>query len=275
MVSSREVWLRKSNIMNDFSETEHGLACIQEAYNGPIGTKLKELVNNIYPGISDDFEKAFDKWIPNFRLDTYLTCVSEHLPEEDSHGRLSMWRAYGGPTGVALVLNSRPFFRKNEMNAYSLPVFYKNASSFGATFETSVQNLENNQDIVKKLGRPSLMEAMFFMFRLALLCTKHEGFHEEREWRVVYTPEYDRSEILIPDIATIRGIPQLLYKLPLKNNPARGIIDIEIPELLDRIIIGPTEFPQAVAEAFIIRLAQIGVKDSANKVVVSDIPLRQ
>ena len=44
------------------------------------------------------------------RTDTYLTCVSEHKAEEDTLGRLSMWRAYyGGTNGVALVMDIAAF----------------------------------------------------------------------------------------------------------------------------------------------------------------------
>ena len=42
-------------------------------------------------------------------FDTYLTSISEHRNKEDTFGRLSMWRAYGETTGVALVMNNSPF----------------------------------------------------------------------------------------------------------------------------------------------------------------------
>ena len=47
----------------------------------------------------------FDRWWSNIRFNTYITSISEHDDMEDSHGRLSMWRAFGGMTArVALVL---------------------------------------------------------------------------------------------------------------------------------------------------------------------------
>src|ERR1700756_4074915 len=43
--------------------------------------------------------------ISEFRLNTYIACVSEHLDSEDQNGRLSMWRAFGGTgTRVGIVL---------------------------------------------------------------------------------------------------------------------------------------------------------------------------
>jgi hypothetical protein len=42
-----------------------------------------------------------------FLTGTYLACLSEHQ-DEDEHGRLPMWRAYGATTGIALVINAAP-----------------------------------------------------------------------------------------------------------------------------------------------------------------------
>ena len=43
---------------------------------------------------------AFNNSWSDIRLNTYITCVSEHQDSEDKHGRLSMWRAFGGGTGT-------------------------------------------------------------------------------------------------------------------------------------------------------------------------------
>jgi hypothetical protein len=48
-----------------------------------------------------------------------------------------------------------------------------------------------------------------------------------------------------------------------------------LAQLIDRIIIGPTEFPEAIKEAFTDILANSGVSSPEAKVVVSDIPLRR
>ena len=61
-----------------------------------------------------------------------MTCISEHLEDEDNHGRLSIWRAYGGSTGVAMVMNSRAMFTEsNALGAFTSPVQYANVETFG------------------------------------------------------------------------------------------------------------------------------------------------
>jgi len=108
-----------------------------------------------------------------------------------------------------------------------------------------------------------------------VVCTKHPGFAEEREWRVVYSPSMYPSNHLIRAIEVIQGVPQPVYKIPLKNIPEEGLVGAEIPELLDRIIIGPTQYRLAIWEAFMDLLRQAGVADPAKKIVLSNIPLRQ
>jgi hypothetical protein len=112
------------------------------------------------------------------------------------------------------------------------------------------------------------------MFRFAVLCTKHPGFHEELEWRVIHSPTYEPSERVTKTIETIRGVPQHVIKIPLKNYPDEGFVGGELHELLDRIIIGPTQHPHAIADAFCDLLHQAKIPDPEKKICISDIPLR-
>lgn len=83
--------------MNDYREVEHGIECLIDAYRSDEeGKRFKTLVDKIFPEIRTDFETLYDGWLPYFRSSTFITCLSEHPPEEDKYGRLSMWR----PTGA-------------------------------------------------------------------------------------------------------------------------------------------------------------------------------
>jgi hypothetical protein len=68
----------------------------------------------------------------------------------------------------------------------------------------------------------------------------------------------------VKEICTIGGIPQPVYKIPLRNIPEEDFVGVEIPELLDRIIIGPTEYPDAIQEAFTDLLSTCGVENPSN-----------
>jgi hypothetical protein len=63
--------------------------------------------------------------------------------------------------------------------------------------------------------------------------------------RAVYTPATDQSPIIKKSVA----------------------VGIELPEFLDRMIIGPTQFAAAMYDAF-------GMTDLKDKIFVSNIPIR-
>lgn len=211
----------------------------------------------------------------HIQTDTYLACVSEHDDAEDTFGRLSMWRAYREATGVALVINNAPFLRlSNALKAYASPVAYLTAKGFEKELGTVAGALESNSEFLRAQCRQVIIGYVFNAFKFAVLCTKHPGFQEEKEWRVVYSPTLENSDRLVREIQVIGGTPQPIYKIPLQNVPEEGLVGIEIPELIDRIIIGPTQYPAAVREAFEHLLSEAGVDGPANRIFVSDIPLR-
>lgn len=275
ILRNREIWMRNTMVMNDFSEVEHGLSCVFEAYRSDAGNKLKKALDDEYPGLSAEFEKQFDSLIPVFRTDTFVTCLSEHPPDEDKHGRLSMWRAYGGIAGVALVLNGDVLFQPSDaLAAYSSPVAYMHANSFNKELDDVATNLTASGNVLKTIGREGAKQAVFNMLRFAAVCTKHPAFAEEREWRVVASPALESSPLLPVDVETIGGIPQKILKIKLKNHPDKGLVGLEPQELVERVLIGPCEHAEVIGHAMRLALEAAGVTDAAQKVVYTGIPLR-
>lgn len=276
ILRSKEIWMRKSSCMDDFSEVQYGLARLYKTYGQTeTGRRFHAALNKIFPGITAGIEKLFDGWTPHFPTNTYFTCVSEHETREDSFGRLSMWRAYDRGAGVALVLTNSVFLSPAEgLGAYASPVAYLDDRDFEGELEKIVRNIDDEADFLKDQGREAVTTRIFHMLRLASLCTKHPGFAEEREWRVIYCPTLESSVHLIEDIQVVRGVPQPIYKIPLRDIPEVGL-SASIPSLLDHIIIGPTQFPVALAEAFHRLLAAAGVPEPDKRISISDIPLRR
>jgi Protein of unknown function (DUF2971) len=281
LLSNKEVWLRKSTQMNDFMEVEHGFNCLAAAYRKhkpDFEGKLEEA----FPGICQRIEDYFDGWLPTYRNGTFIACVSEHddSPErnEDRMGRLSMWRAYGGVSGVAIVMNGDVFHTpvaSDTLKAYTSPVAYLDVNGFDAKFIELIQGIIKNIDLMKAMGVENFFACITHAFRYATLCTKHPGFFEEREWRIIYSPAIEKSDIITENIESVNGIPQRVCKLPLNDVPHLGINGIELPKLINRIIVGPTLHPFEVSEALVLLLEKAGVQDAASKVFISDIPLRQ
>lgn len=270
-----EMWMRNTMVMNDFSEVEHGLSCVIEAYRSPAGHALKGVLEQHYEGICTEIENLFNAWIPGFRRDTFVLCVSEHPPEEDRHGRLSMWRAYGGAAGVALVMNGDVLFRPSKaLAAYSSPVAYLDKETLQAEFSSVASKLAENVEHLQNLGRDGTITAIFRMLRFAAICTKHPAFAEEREWRVVASPALESSPLLPVEVEVIGGTPQRVLKVKLSNQPDMGLTGLEPRELIDRVLIGPCEHAEVIEQALWQALDAAGVSTAGSKIVHTGIPLR-
>lgn len=276
ILQHRQMWMRRATVMNDFREIEHGSECLVKAWKSDQGARLRAIVEAVFPGVMQEFVSLFDGWFPTFKGDTYLSCISEHRDEEDGIGRLSMWRAYGGAKGVAIVLNPNVFLTPSDaLKAYTSPVAYLTIPQFLEEFRLLVDRIEANVDFIKQQGAEAVKSGLFGAFRNAVLCTKHPGFREELEWRIVYQPTLERSERINQTVKCVEGLPQLVCEIPLEDVPGEGLVGVAPKSLVNRIIIGPCQHPSTIREAFIFALANAGFEDPESKIVISDIPLRR
>ena len=153
-------------------------------------------------------------------------------------------------------------------------MFYGDAAGFADEFMRVARGVEAAVEFIKLWPRETIKNTVFQMLRFAVLCTKHPGFAEELEWRVIASPTMHPSTRLSQDIEVVRGVPQTVMKIKLENVPEEGFFGAAPPELIERIIIGPCEFPLVTHAAFFRLLTDLQVPDPGSKIFVSDIPLR-
>lgn len=280
IIEKKEVWLRNAVVMNDFSEVQHGQDCLKASwFDEGVGGRLKSVLDGLKPGLFGEIADAFDQRGHDRAAQSYLIAISEHgsgTIDEDKYGRLSMWRAYGGDTNVAFVFKNTPFLSdSNALNAFTSPVLYGDSERFKAQFTRTIDALENNLELAQTLGPDVVKQVIENALHFATLSTKHPGFAEEREWRVIYSPTIWPSERIPSSIKTIGGVPQRIYRIPLTNYPDEGFVGATLPELLDEIIIGPTENAFSVYDALVEKLGEAGVYEPWKKVRRSNIPLRR
>lgn len=202
----------------------------------------------------------------HMRHNAYMACVSEHPPQEDVHGRLSMWRAYGGRSGVAIVVQKEIINADNPaiQGVFSSPVGYFDDEQFQGEFNTVVDHLGEHPEIVRRYSEEFVTMALLRTLQFATLSTKHPAFREEREWRLLYIPyEFGNSPQIKEDYATISGVPQTVHKLEIRDMRA-----------IRRVIVGPCEQPIAVRNAMVNALLSHGIGDAESRVVMSGVPLR-
>lgn len=293
ILRSQRMLLRNSSLMNDFSEIHHGLECLENAYNSPLGDRLNEALRAVQDNLPEVLQRNFRAQILGFSNETYLMSVSEHGDggsdergegHENSFGRLSMWRAYAPKDGVAFIMKNQPFLcESNALNAFSSPVVYAMPNEFQYSFEEVVIAIEDNIETIKKYGGEIVHQLLLTAFRFSVQSTKHPSFKEERGWRVIYSPSIlhregglnDRQMARIPtEIMSIGGVPQRVFAIPFVDYPDEGFVGATAPALIDRILVGPSRDSRAIQHALIAELMLINVAEPESKVVITGVPLR-
>ena len=274
IIRNRELWMRNTSTMNDYREVEHGFDCVNAAINSPEGVALRVAIDELFPNLSQQVITHFNDWLPHIRQGTYIACVSEHVTHEDNNGRLSMWRAYGGNSGVALVFRPDALFKPEDVGVYASPVAYWTPGQVQREMSLIAARVREHAALVGAADPAAIRNVLFNMFRFSVLCIKHPGFAEECEWRLITCPTLEKSPLLQQTVEIVRGTPQLVQRIRMKDVPEHGIHGVSLAALLDRIIIGPCEYPGATYKAMIQLLKDAGFTEPSKLVHVSDIPLR-
>jgi hypothetical protein len=277
IIQHKQIWMRNVTAMTDYSEVRHGHAILMKLLQDD--SLRKDFVGALdacSAGAAEEGLKLFNSWQDDISFNTYITCVSEHDESEDHHGKLSMWRAFGGQTArVALVFTiPTSLLNLGVLNLIFSPVLYLTEQQVKEQFIEVTKNVHDNTDFLKTFEAPRIGQQVFNMLVAAVTCLKHEGFREEREWRLIYGPKRWKSEFIDSSTEVIGGIPQIVYKIPFdaKVNPALN--DLDLARLFERLIIGPTPVPWSMLEAFQIALETAGVPEPHKRIVISGIPVR-
>ena len=186
-----------------------------------------------------------------------------------------MWRAYGSQKGKAGIVMNNPPKSNKKLGVILSPAAYFTEEELEKEMLGIIDCISKNIDYLQTLQKETILGTAVISLIILVLCLKHPGFREEQEWRLIYLPTMIPENTWInKTVVTIDGIPQVIYKLPLKNNEELKLTGLSIPELIDKILIGPTQYPVAMFDAFSIILSDVGVKNAGSKIVISDIPLR-
>jgi hypothetical protein len=277
ILRSKRVWMRNTTCMTDYREVQHGYDILLQFFSDVARKKaFCDALDAVSSGVAIEALKLFDSWWANIRFSTYITSISEHDDLEDLHGRLSMWRAFGGNTArVAMVLRL-PWFSQvlGALNLMFSPVAYLREEDAHKVMAGVIEKLPGNREFLVSIPREMLVGTVFNMLVGAVTCLKHEGFREEREWRVIYSPDRMASPLMKSFVESVGGIPQTIYKLPIDGGLDPALADLDLVRIFDRLIVGPSQFSLAMYEAFVKTLTSIDIEKAETRVLVSGIPIR-
>lgn len=276
ILQNKEIWMRRVSCMNDFSEVQHGKDLFIDLWKNT----EKDIVQKLTSLFSDNGE-VFNEVIGELEkisafniLHSYITCFSEHLESEDKYGRLSMWRGYGKGTGIALVLKKDIFCSDyDSLGVCTSPVAYLNKDDIKDKFISLVTDLEENKQKIdfKNIQRDDLHDFLIEWLEILILSIKHPAFCEEKEWRVI---SFENAKGIKKDIIDLNGMPQPVQKIPLSEKLQTDGDEFSVNEILDHIIIGPTQYAIPIYQALVEELEKLNVENAKGKVIFSDIPYR-
>jgi hypothetical protein len=75
-------------------------------------------------------------------------------------------------------------------------------------------------------------------------------------------------------IEQVDGVPQRVFHLPLDGGDGPGLEELVFDKLLERVIVGPSQYPWAMYDAFVEELRAAGITEPEKRVFVSGIPIR-
>lgn len=278
IVTREEFWFSNPLFMNDLEELQFGMnEGANELHQNEAIRKACRTAEN-HEKLLRSFNHYFSDFDSKHVLNTYILCFSEHTAS-DNDGLLSMWRGYGNSgSGVALVINTANINEYQESPLIVGKVHYASKTERKRWISEKLSDLAEvisahakEEDDFSHAARAWLQRLKSFA-----LFTKHHGFHEEREWRIVYMSDKDVRQIFnkyFGHLATNRGIEPKL-KLPIKPVHELKTENISLEGLVDRLILGPSVSSVLAANSLRQMLRNIGQSKLAERVVASEIPFR-
>jgi len=277
---SGELWFSNPLFMNDLQEVRFGLLegqrlLLEEfadsARRDAIGGERADALRDAFLAYFADFDRRL-------AIDMYVFCLTEH--EADDHdGLLSMWRGYGGNgAGAAVVVSTSFVAVRDDSPIFIGRVKYGTDEQRRAWIRGAIGHT-TDLVIKKNIEGDILQTVSYFLFevlKVNALLSKHAGFREEREWRVIYFPERDTQKIFGDKYTYIvgkRGIEPKL-RFPMQPLPFEEPNSWTFDGIVDRIILGPSLSSVLATNAVKKMFDAVGRKAFADRVVGSTIPFR-
>jgi hypothetical protein len=277
ILQNNEVWFSHPLLMNDPEEVAFGLETGAQLFFTSEIIKAACGSTERFNTLRNTFIYWFNRFTKEHLPDTYVFCLSEHA-KEDNDGLLSLWRGYGdNGKGVAIVLDTAALVPREESPFIIGKVDY-------GTREDRINRIQKRiahfAEILEKSAIPDekLVICSFYFFQRLksfAIFTKHRGFKEENEWRVVYMRDIDEAKILDPMLGYSVGPADAAPKLKLKIEKIAGLpeTDLSLSKIIERIILGPLSSPLA-RNAVAKMLESVGLADLKDRIKRSTIPFR-
>lgn len=278
IMCTNEIWFSNPLLMNDVEELRFGIQQGTRAFHESEDLRTACRTSSRWDILASAFEQCYAEFEGQHAFDTYVLCFSEH-DAGNFDGVLSMWRGYGGNgDGAAIVIDTSKINVNEESPLIISRVHYASAESRLAWIDTKLRQFAN---ILTDLSLaddelPIAAYAIFDRLRVFSLFTKHYGFHEEREWRIVYMSYRDRERRFSHMLHYSTGERGIEPKLKFRVEPIPGLTDedLSLDKLMHSIILGPTVSNPMAVKSVCRMLELTGHGELLDRLKVSTTPFR-
>src|SRR5258708_9389243 len=244
ILQKNEVWFSNPLFMNDIEEVRFGMTTGGNLFLASPESESACRSQKRNAMLKAGFSYWYGKFANDHLLDLYVFCLSEHA-KEDTDGLLSMWRGYGGNgNGAAIVFDTAKIAAQEDSPIIIANVHYGTGE---ARKDWLRERVAQFADILARsdISDDKLhLAAFYFFYRLKLfsIFTKHQGFSEENEWRVVYMRDRDEAKVFDNMFSYRVGPRGVEPKLKLRIEAIPGLpgSNLSLSELVERIILGPS-----------------------------------
>ena len=279
VLATNQVWFSNPLFMDDLEELRFGITEGYQQFQNNQDVRRASGSDERASKLFDAFNYYYNQFANEHAIDVYVLCLSEHT-RGNSDGLLSMWRGYGGNgKGAAVVFDTAKFGANPNSPLVIAQVTYE---STAARREWLTQKIAQFATLLSTANLPDdrLHWAAWLMFqriKAFALFTKHSGFFEEQEWRIVYFKERDVANKVLPMLGYAIGNRGVEPKLKLELVPVEGVTppDLSLGNIVHQIILGPSISSELVKAAVLRMLDKLGHQDLKNRVIPSSIPFRK
>jgi hypothetical protein len=278
ILRTNEIWFSHPLLMNDPQEVTFGLNAAAQLLFTSESIRTACQSSHRFDTLKNTFIFWFNRFAKEHLPNTFVLCFFEHATD-DHDGLLSMWRGYGDQgSGVAIVFDTAQVVPRDDSFLIIAKLHYGSEDDRRDGIQVL---LGRCAEILKNNAIPDdkLVICSFFIFQRLkqfAIFTKHHGFHEENEWRVVYMRDIAESELLNHMIGCWNGPRGPEPKLKFKLETIAGMPETEnlsLERLVDRIILGPISTPLAVS-ACANMVESLGHPELKDRIRRSTIPFR-
>lgn len=242
ILTNEQLWMSHPMAMNDTEELWWGIMSGAAAVRSSSEVREACGTDARYRRFQDCFDKQFHEFEHDHAFDIFAFCFSKHDQRRHKDGLLSMWRGYGGfGKGVAIVFDTNAVVPNEESTLMLNKVIYASGSDRQYWIKQKVDHFAqtlaklNPSDEQLYLASYAILERV----KLFALYSKHEGFREEREWRLVYLKQRDTKGLLSPMIGHHSAPSGVATKLKLDLKSVGRSMDLTLDRLIHSIILGP------------------------------------